>query len=149
MNRRGFTLIEMMIVVAIIAILIGIALPNMLGSRRTANEKAALGNLRTIATAMETYFIREDEYPTSNPFQVLVNEDLLPDKFDSAGTNITLDSIHYTFAYQSGSSNQEAYNITATPGSTRFGKKCFAVTTGGETWETTFSGSCGTNWVRL
>jgi prepilin-type N-terminal cleavage/methylation domain-containing protein len=45
--RRGFTLLELMIVVAIIAVLASLSLPNMLESRKRANEVAAIGQLRT------------------------------------------------------------------------------------------------------
>jgi len=52
--RRGFTLVEIMIVVAIIALLAAIAIPNLLRARLTANEAAAQASLRTISTAMES-----------------------------------------------------------------------------------------------
>jgi len=54
-SNSGFTLIELMIVVAIIAIIAAIALPNLLRSRMAANEANAIGNLRSISTA-ETQF---------------------------------------------------------------------------------------------
>ena len=47
----GFTLIELMIVVAVIAIIAGIAVPNFLRSRMSANEAAAAGSMRTISLA--------------------------------------------------------------------------------------------------
>lgn len=50
MDKRGFTLIELMIVVAIIAIIAAIAIPNLLRSRMSANEAGAAGAMRTIST---------------------------------------------------------------------------------------------------
>lgn len=55
MRNKGFTLIELMIVVAIIAIIAAIAIPNLLRSRLQSNESAAIANLKTLVGA-ETAF---------------------------------------------------------------------------------------------
>jgi len=54
-KQKGFSLIELLIVVAIILIIAAIAIPNLMRSRMAANEASAVGSLRTINTAEITY----------------------------------------------------------------------------------------------
>ncbi len=66
--RRGFTLIELMIVVAIISILAAILIPNYAHARAQAHTSACEENLKLIATALEEYAVDNGgDYPASGP----------------------------------------------------------------------------------
>ena len=63
-NRKGFTLIELMIVVAIIGILAAIAIPQFASYRQRAQDSAAKSALKNLATAQEDYYVKNDFYAT-------------------------------------------------------------------------------------
>ena len=69
-KQRGFSLIELLIVVAIILIIAAIAIPNLLRSRMAANEASAVGSVRTINTAEVTYAAA---YPDTGYSALLAN----------------------------------------------------------------------------
>ena len=64
-KRSGFTLVEIMIVVAIIALLAAVGIPSLLNARRAANDSAVQANLKSIATELETFAAQdaEGDYP--------------------------------------------------------------------------------------
>lgn len=62
-SKKGFTLIELLIVVAIIAILAAIAIPNFLAAQIRSKVSRAKGELRTLATALESYYVDNNNWP--------------------------------------------------------------------------------------
>ncbi len=64
--RKGFTIIELVIVIAVISILIGIALPRFKGMRDEGNIAKVKGELRTLQTAIESYYSHNNNtYPAT------------------------------------------------------------------------------------
>lgn len=64
MSRKGFTILELLIVIAVIAILVGIALPRFKGMQDEGNIAKAHGELRTLVTAIQSYYIHNSAIPT-------------------------------------------------------------------------------------
>jgi len=64
-SNKGFTILELLIVIAVIAILVGIALPRFKGMKDEGNYAKAKGELRTLQTAAESYRIHHTGYPAN------------------------------------------------------------------------------------
>jgi prepilin-type N-terminal cleavage/methylation domain-containing protein len=62
-SQKGFTLIELMIVIAIIGILAAIAIPQFTKYRARAQNSAATSDMRNLRTDMESYYAEYMEYP--------------------------------------------------------------------------------------
>jgi prepilin-type N-terminal cleavage/methylation domain-containing protein len=60
LRRKGFTILELLIVIAVIAILVGIALPRFKGMQDEGNIARAKGELRMLTTAIESYYIHNN-----------------------------------------------------------------------------------------
>ena len=127
-KQKGFSLIELLIVVAIILIIAAIAIPNLLRSKMAANEASAVGSLRTINTASVAYSTTYGSYPPALA-------DLGPDASGGfAPTSATADLIDsvlastvksgYDFAYAS-TAPYTTYTINADPQSTSTGQRHF------------------------
>jgi len=69
-RRRGFTLIELLIVVAIIGSITAIAVVNMFSAIQRAKQKKSMGDMKTIATALEAYAMDQDMYPAAAAFSL-------------------------------------------------------------------------------
>src|SRR5205085_10654030 len=101
--RNGFSLLELLIVVAIILIIATIAIPSLLRSRQAAQESSAVANLRTINTAEVTYLSSNGGNYGSIP--ELITAGLLDNRFSTSVSG-------YTFAVTASASD---YTANSTP----------------------------------
>ena len=75
-DEKGFTLIELMVVVLIIAILIAIAIPTFLGARKKAQDRAAQSDVRNALTAEKTHYTDDQTYTEASATLELVEPSL-------------------------------------------------------------------------
>ena len=106
-KNKGFSLIELLIVVAIILIIAAIAIPNLLRSRIAANEASAVGSMRTLNTAEITY---NTTYPTTGFTCTLGN--LASPSGGASPTSAAAGLIDATLA----GGTKSGYTFTVTPG---------------------------------
>lgn len=108
LGKKGFTLVEIMIVVAIIILLAAIAIPNLLRARHNANEAAAIGSLRTLSTAMESF--RAAQTTPAYPANLAALAAANPPYIDATLASGTKQGYGYVYA-----TDGTTYTVTATP----------------------------------
>jgi type IV pilus assembly protein PilA len=118
-STKGFSLVELLIVVTVIGILMSIAVPGLLASRRSANETAAVGNLRTIDSAETAYLAQTGRAAT---FANLRAGSFL----DAQWTNGVLRT-GFIYSEVTISATGGQYHITAIPSGTGNGRKSYAL----------------------
>ena len=70
--KKAFTLIELLIVVAIIAILAAIAVPNFLEAQTRSKVSRVRSDMRSLSTGLESYMVDNNKYPYGSPGTILV-----------------------------------------------------------------------------
>jgi type IV pilus assembly protein PilA len=116
-EEKGFSLIELLIVVAIILIIAAIAIPNLLRSKMSANESSAVATMRTLNTSAVSYSTTYGAYPTNltDLGPATTPSSTAADLIDSVLANDPATKSGYTFVWTSSGTPPSSYTLVATP----------------------------------
>ncbi len=103
-KRRGFSLLELMLVIAIIGVLASVAAVNVLGGQDRANKRATEATLRTLGTSIRDYKLAENDFPASL--------DVLKGDYIDASTSIN-DAWGRPLAYSFPGQNGREFNLVS------------------------------------
>ena len=112
--KKGFTMIELIFVIVILGILASVAVPRLAGTKADAEESAAVANLRTLVSDLNTYYVATGDIPEATTWNQITNVPLkdATKKASDAGASIKVggkECIDVKFVAESTDGNTQAH----------------------------------------